>query len=403
MGSIDGLASGARRRVAVRRWLARGLVLVSVAFGLMAVGSPALAATPKWLTVSAGDRHTCAIKVNTTLWCWGSNDEGQLGVEGVSTSDVPIEVGGDGWSVVSAGYSYTCGIRNGRRYCWGDNKYGQLGLRGTLDRSTPVAGPGESNNWLTISADSSHTCGLRTSGLAQCWGSNGAGQLGIGSSGAIRDRPTTVVGGITWSAIDTGNGFTCGIDVSGRRYCWGGNNVGQLGLGLGPDVALSAPDYLPGDDSYVSIEVGYNSACAVTTSGRLACWGSNDGFKLGIPGGTRNVPTLVAGNLWQSVSVDHYHACGVRLRLAEMTAMPDQRYCWGMNGLGQLGDGTTTDRQTPQWVNDGRWRMVSTGSHHSCGISAGQYLYCWGSNGSGRLGVGKDVVSYWSTEAVLVR
>ena len=121
MDSINDGLGLARRRVSARRWLAGGLALAALTLGLVAVESPAFAATPKWLTVSAGERHTCAIKVNTTLWCWGHNDQGQLGVEGVSRSNVPIEVGGDGWSVVSAGRAYTCGIRNGRRYCWGDN------------------------------------------------------------------------------------------------------------------------------------------------------------------------------------------------------------------------------------------------------------------------------------------
>ena len=403
MDSINDGLGLARRRVSARRWLAGGLALAALTLGLVAVESPAFAATPKWLTVSAGERHTCAIKVNTTLWCWGHNDQGQLGVEGVSRSNVPIEVGGDGWSVVSAGRAYTCGIRNGRRYCWGDNGYGQLGLRDRTNRSTPVAGPGENNNWLTVSAGSTHACGLRTSGLAQCWGLNVVGQLGIDSTVTARERPTTVVGGITWSAIDAGNGLTCGLDVNGRRYCWGANANGGLGLGLAsnPMEMRFAPEYLPGDYTYSSIDVQGTSVCGILTSGHLACWGFNLNSSLGL-GDTENrrAPTMVPGTGWQSVSVGTRLSCGIRLRLVELVPAVDQRYCWGRNESGQLGDGTWTRRSTPTWVDDGRWRMIAVGGDHACGISSGQYLYCWGRNDSGQLGVSQVVQA---NEALLVR
>src|SRR5690606_8552009 len=97
------------------------------------------------------------------------------------------------------------------------------------------------------------------------------------------------------------------------------------------------------------------------------------------------------GNNWQSVSITDRHACG--LRSVSPSSAADQRYCWGLNGAGQLGDGTRTDSATPRWVDDGSWRMVATGRTHACGISSGKYLYCWGSNLDGQLGVGWDVVS----------
>jgi alpha-tubulin suppressor-like RCC1 family protein len=152
---------------------------------------------------------------------------------------------------------------------------------------------------------------------------------------------------------------------------------------------------------YSSIDLGYHSACAVATSGRLACWGWNGFFVLGLgDSDARMAPTILPEINWRSVSVSGNYACGVRTR---STTMTDERYCWGLNALGQLGDGTTTDRATPRLVDDGPWSLVSTGRRHACGISPGRYLYCWGDNYHGQLGVGKDVVSDHTLEPILVR
>jgi alpha-tubulin suppressor-like RCC1 family protein len=147
--------------------------------------------------VTTGLYHSCAVKTDGTLWCWGGNLSGQLGSDSIAvlptaqTSD-PVQVTGTTWKSVSAGQSHTCAVTvDGTLWCWGDNSEGQLG-DGTEDsESTPVA-VGSGQTWTMVAAGISHTCALATGGSLWCWGDNSAGQLGIGSNDP-RQVPTRVV------------------------------------------------------------------------------------------------------------------------------------------------------------------------------------------------------------------
>jgi alpha-tubulin suppressor-like RCC1 family protein len=152
-----------------------------------------------WAAIEVGWGHTCGLRAGGTLWCWGYNLYGQLG-NGTSTgiftpNPSPIQVGTDtDWQSVETGGDYTCGIRaGGTLWCWGTNEYGQLG-NGTSSGSTPNPSPiqvGTDTDWQGVEGGNRHTCGVRTDATAWCWGSNQYGALGDGTN-TDRDTPTEV-------------------------------------------------------------------------------------------------------------------------------------------------------------------------------------------------------------------
>jgi alpha-tubulin suppressor-like RCC1 family protein len=150
--------------------------------------SPVQLAGTTWTQVTTGLYHTCAIKNDGTLWCWGGNLSGQLGSDSIpvlptsQTSD-PVQVAGTTWQSVSAGQSHTCAVMvDGTLWCWGSNTSGQLGDNTLDSKSTPVAVGTSGQTWAMVAAGVTHTCALATGGSLWCWGDNSAGQLGIGSN-----------------------------------------------------------------------------------------------------------------------------------------------------------------------------------------------------------------------------
>jgi alpha-tubulin suppressor-like RCC1 family protein len=143
--------------------------------------------------VSAGSYHTCAVKTTGTLWCWGNNGLGQLGDDTITNRLLPIREGtiATNWATVSAGASYTCAVKtSGTLWCWGHNGFGQLGDGTTvIDRLRPTQEGTAVSNWATVSAKASHTCAVRTSGTLWCWGHNFRGEIGSGAGGPALPEP----------------------------------------------------------------------------------------------------------------------------------------------------------------------------------------------------------------------
>jgi hypothetical protein len=159
---------------------------------------------------------------------------GQAQGVGNSTAVLNLIVpAGSVWAQVSAGLRHTCGITTaGAAYCWGYNTTGQIGNGNQTNQSRPVAVAG-GFSWSSISAGDDYTCGITTGGAAYCWGTGLSGQLGNGSTSAVQTTPVpvSVSGGDTWAMITTGGVQTCAITSDGRLFCWGDNGGGQLGDG----------------------------------------------------------------------------------------------------------------------------------------------------------------------------
>jgi hypothetical protein len=226
--------------------------------------------------VTAGGFHACGLNASGSAFCWGQDSVFQLangdGKTVNSTTPIPV-AGGFAFTTLSAGSKHTCGLRaDAAVMCWGDNRRGQLGTPTTPDTAsdTPVL---VSGTYSQISAGRFHTCALTPTGAAFCWGNNTNGQLGRGTPDSSV-TPVAVAGGLTFRSISAGATNTCGITTGGAAYCWGANDWGQLGNG-NRGVSVNAPVAVTGGRTdFVAVAVGIRHVCAIASSGTY-CWGSN--------------------------------------------------------------------------------------------------------------------------------
>jgi len=337
-------------------------------------------------SVSSGNLHTCAVTSSGGVKCWGSNYYSQLGDGSDISRYMPDDVDGliSGAALVSSGYYHTCALTtSGGVKCWGNNDYGILGDGTTTDSNIPVDVVGLTNGVVSVSSGVMHACALTTSGGVKCWGDNAHGKLGDGmiTSSTI---PVDVVGLTSGVAlISSGAYHTCALTTSGGVKCWGNNDYGQLGDGTNTD--RHAPVDVVGLTSGVaSVSSGFDHTCAVTTSGGVKCWGTNYYGQIG-DGTTTNsyMPVDVVGLASGVISVSSWssHTCAV-------TTSGGVK-CWGSNENGQLGDGTTTYSYTPVDVVGltSGIASVSSGNLHTCAVTTSGCVKCWGSNVGGKLGI----------------
>lgn len=335
--------------------------------------------------ISAGANHTCALTLEGSVMCWGLNDNGQLG-DGTTTSrKVPGPVTGlaSGVTHISAGRLHTCAVTaTGGVKCWGSNTDARLGDGTTTQRLTPVDVSGLSSGVVAVAAGGRHTCVLTTGGGAKCWGDNTSGQVGYSSTVTTRTTPVDV-SRLTSSvvALASGNSHSCALTSAGAAKCWGHNGNGQLGLNSTTNRTSEAT--VSGLYAGVtSITAGWASTCAALSSGAVKCWGSNGNGVLG-DGTTlqRLTPVDVSGLTSGASSV----STGVNQTCATVAGGIQ---CWGKNTEGQLGDGTTTDSRVP--VNVGSLGQaaseVTSGGSHVCALLSGSAAKCWGRNAEGQLG-----------------
>jgi len=198
-------------------------------------------ATLRYMAISAGGQHTCALTNGSAAYCWGFNSTGQLGNGGTSRDSVPTAVsGGLSFSAISAGYTHTCAVSlAGAGYCWGGNASGQLGTGAAGNTSTPAPVSG-GLVFVAISAGEAHSCGLTSAGAVYCWGSNAFGQLGTGNQNN-QTTPAAVAGGLVFSSVSAGDQHTCAVTTDHIVYCWGDNQYGQLGTGTASAIAVTTP------------------------------------------------------------------------------------------------------------------------------------------------------------------
>jgi len=239
--------------------------------------------------VSAGGYHTCAIKQDGSLWCWGRNDYGQLGDGTYSDRTTPVQIT-SGVSSVALGLYYTCAVKtDGSLWCWGDNYYGQIG-DGTsgwgINKNTPVQIM--SSGVSSVALGGAHTCAVRTDGSLWCWGRNDYGQLGDGTW-TDKNTPVQIMSSGV-SSVALGDFHTCAVRTDGSLWCWGYNYYGQLGDGTWTNKNTPVQIMSSGVSS---VALGGYHTCAVKTDGSLWCWGRNNYGQLGDGGGWKNTPVYI--------------------------------------------------------------------------------------------------------------
>ncbi len=260
--------------------------------------SVSVGGNPKLLSDSVPSGHACAISTTDRIYCWGSDASGQLGDVRPINSTTPIPLAelyqNIAWSRVSAGGSHTCAITlTGEAYCWGLNNEGQLGTGVNNGLSqVPVLVTG-GLRFREISAGTLHTCGVAVDGSVYCWGDGDNGKLGLGAAGDVL-VPTQVPGLTSIVAISAGNTHTCAISSSGVAYCWGANASGQLGNGT--ETGSASPTTVVGPQSFRQISVGTSHTCSIDTNDAAWCWGSNRWGTLGneLQAAIRTTPQRVA-------------------------------------------------------------------------------------------------------------
>lgn len=330
-----------------------------------------------WAQVDAGGSTTCALKVDHTLWCWGANTNGQLGDGTTTDRRSPTQVGSAAdWASVTTTIGTTCGLKtDDTAWCWGYGGQGQLGNGASVDSLTPV--PVSSTiGWRELSGGSWNLCGVKTDGTAWCWGYGGNGQLG--SDTFLSNVPIQVGSGSDWSNVSAFQFHSCGVKTDGSGWCWGINSSGQLGNGT--RVNSTQPTRVAGDTTWVRIAAGYEHTCGLTTSGGAACFGVNEFGTLG-NGHSFAEPTplpIASPPAWDQVSTGAWHSCGI--------AADESLWCWGLASGGRLGDGSSVSDRGPQQVDAGAWRQVAAGGSHSCAVKADHTAWCWGANIDGQLG-----------------
>lgn len=355
--------------------------------------------------IAGGAYHTCALlgagsATGGTVQCWGSNYAGGLG-DGTTTDHwtpaVVTDTGShsplSGVLAISAGSYHTCALlgagsaTGGTVKCWGGNWDGQLGDGTTTDSPTPVEVPGLTGV-TAVSAGDSHTCAVISGGGVKCWGANSDGQLGDGTTDT-RYNPVVVTDTLSGSplsgivAVSAGERHTCAVTSDGKVKCWGANYDGQLGDGTLANNRLT-PVEVTGLADAASVSAGTSTTCARLTGGGIKCWGYNDCGQLGngIPS-YRSTPVDVLGasSDVSAIEAGDNFTCAV---------INGEVKCWGVNEHGQLGDNSMTDSATPVAVTglDSGITNLAAGDQHACAVNSDGGLKCWGYDWRGQLGDG---------------
>jgi alpha-tubulin suppressor-like RCC1 family protein len=332
----------------------------------------------RFASLVAGGQHTCGVTAAGAAYCWGRNDFGELGNGTLVGSTSPVLVGGNiTWSGVDIAWPLSCGLAtDGTAYCWGSNQFAALGANPVPELCLAFGPPGIpcSSNPVPVSGSSTFrsvstglltSCGLDAAGNARCWGWGAFGQLGDGVSSGCDVQPFTrcavvpvdVAAG-SFASISAGGGFDCGLSTSGSALCWGFNEYGQLGDGTIADHRT--PAAVAGGHTFRAVVASKGNnimghACGLTGDGLVFCWGSNAFGQLGTTASDActvntnlspvcsKTPIAVDGAIiFATISPGNAFTCGVDVGRGT--------FCWGFNVVGEVGDGTLTNRAVPTRV-----------------------------------------------------
>lgn len=343
--------------------------------------------------ITTGMAHACAVLSDGNITCWGMNDQGQLGDGTTTHRNTPTKVLDlSGATTVVAAFDHTCAtLRSGEVKCWGSNSQGQLGDGTSNDSALPITVPGLIRAaGIDVGGWPGHSCALTLDDdTVYCWGNSFSDPTDVNN--AKWASPMAVLTSYGLTAVSLGGEHSCSLLATGAVYCWGANGYGQLGNGT--TTTGAEPTLIRSNDGAVAIAAGGNTTCAIMAENDVQCWGSNSDGQLGnydltssgFVASTTPVPvTGLTSPL--HIAVGSAQACAV---IDGGTVR-----CWGRNSAGELGDGTTLRRSQPVTVTGiSNATGVATGGHFTCAIVEAGSVSCWGSNLLGQLGNGTNVDS----------
>lgn len=346
---------------------------------------------PGWQFAVLGTAHTCGVYEDGKTYCWGDDRWGQLGAAGEQNATctvdavsnpcraTPLAIDGHAFFSLAAGPYFTCGVADDGTYCWGtatrligrdssnvpvklanvvfaDIASGPehicgIDFGGAVYCLEPGATPGSlqarvmntNSAFAAFSGSGSHFCVLTVYGFASCWGENSSGELGIGSADAdLHPAAEDVSTQLQFRRISAGFGSSCALTADRLVYCWG--NRPYTGTTESDSLGSLLPQQVVTDLRFSAISVGRGFACGIDAAFDSYCWGTNDSYQLGSGGSSRtphSTPQLVAGgHKFRFISTGEYHACGID--------DAGDMYCWGVDDAGQLGSTGATEQCGPK-------------------------------------------------------
>ncbi len=351
-------------------------------------------------------------RISPGLWSWGGNEHGQLGLGNTVDRSSPLQVGAlTNWKQVDAGsrsplfnINASGGVKSdGTLWTWGYNNQGQLGLGNTLRRSSPVQ-VGSLTNWRQVSSAGDAMLSVKVDGTLWAWGTNGSGKLGLGNT-TTRSSPVQVGTLTNWKQVSINSDITACIKTDGTLWTWGSNGSGQLGQSN--TISRSSPVQVGSLTNWKQVSCGQNHMLCVKTDNTLWAWGVNSTGQLGLGDTVDRSSPVQVGTLtnWKQASGGTQECSCVKT--------DGTLWTWGRNQLGQLGLGDTVDRSSPVQVGTlTNWKKVafSIGYYSGTCIKTDGTLWVWGSNSTGELGLGDTVdrsspvqvgtLTYWKQVSV---
>ena len=358
-------------------------------------------------SVIAGNDFSCALTTSRVVECWGLGEHSQMGRQEFSKINSPGLVY-DLKDVIhiSLGGRHVCAIlTNQNLKCWGDNSFGQVGdgrlLVNPIEERWFPTFVHDHLHTSMVSLGDSHSCSLNLMGEVRCWGRNNLGQLGIGTIDTYRVIPQRVGFSEKVKMIASGADHVCALTESGKIYCWGNNDHGQLGIGQTSNK--SAPTLVSSIVGAVKIVAGFDKTCAIFSDASAKCWGDGSAGQLGdgdivnrsLPSQVSTSVTDKSGKLTpltgiKEISLGQEHSC--------LIDKNDSVWCWGRAGNDRLGIGDLSSESSYSlksypFYNSGATPVmtsaanVSLGASHSCLTRKDKTIYCWGSNTFQELGV----------------
>jgi alpha-tubulin suppressor-like RCC1 family protein/outer membrane protein assembly factor BamB len=351
------------------------------------------------ISIAAGNRFSAAV-ISNQLFTWGADNVGQLGDGNTTTRVVPTRTSTEtNWLFVSAGGRGNATLTNGHAlairtdglFSWGANAQGQLGVGNNIGSLLPTI-ISIDTNWVIAEAGAQHSAALRGDGTIWTWGGNEFGQLGIGNT-TNQNAPMRVGVDSAWVEVRAGGSFTLARRADGTIWGWGRNDFAQLGTTNGGSNVLS-PKQIGTNMDWATISAGVSHAMGIRSNGTLWVWGRN----FGQSGATRyESPTNYFRQLvqlgdatnWVSVDAGSDHSLIIN-NAGEM-------FAWGADQVGQLGNGTSgtasatnsANAGTPLQIGTNRtWAAAEAGVRHSIARASDNTIWAWGWNEFGQVGDG---------------